>query len=182
MLLHVLRWDVLETARLSWRHIGADEVFRSDAFWKFALVSTLLHTGPAHLALNLWCLSVLGPAFERRYGAGTFLALWVVDGYLAMGSEALIGGLGRIGLSAFTYALLGVTVVRWRQLRTAPRQFWTALAMLALLVPGALDALGYGPFAPEIAHAAHAIGLVVGIVAGLILGRIKKPPFAGRRS
>lgn len=166
----LLAGDLIVPAHEAWRHLRPDQIFRSDMFWRLALLATLLHTGPLHLAINLWCLWVFGPPFERRHGGLAFLALWVVVGYGAMGLETMIGGLGRVGLSGVTYALLGATMIHWRAFRASKRQVRTGMAMLALMAWGVSELLP--PMTPTsgIAHIAHIAGLILGafVEAGLM--------------
>jgi membrane associated rhomboid family serine protease len=161
---HMMHWHALETAQAAWRNMGRPAVFRSRIFWFFAPISTLLHTGPLHIVVNLWCLAVLGVFLERRQGSITVLLLWLVGSYIAMGFEALVGGVGRIGLSAVTYTLLGVAVSHWRYTILSPCRLYTGAAMLALLLAGELEAIGVRPLIPEIAHTAHAVGLIAGLL------------------
>lgn len=168
---HVVHWEMLELYRLAWRGIGRTAVFRTTFFWSFAPVSTLLHSGPIHLAINLWCLATLGAFLQRRDGGILVLCLWGISAYTAMGAEALVGGVGRIGLSAVTYAMLGATLIDWREAARSPRRLWTGIIMLAFLFLGGLEILGLPPLAPEVAHIAHAAGLVTGVLFAVALMR-----------
>lgn len=166
VLVHVVHWPVLEADQASWRAMGSASAFRSPIFWLFAPVATLLHTGLLHLAANLWCLATLGAFIERRVGPIAVVFLWVTGAYVAMGLETLIGGVGRIGLSAVTYTLLGAAITHWRDAAQSPRRLYTVVAMLALLLLGGSEAVGLPPVIPEIAHVAHAAGLLAGLLIG----------------
>ncbi|WP_380785629.1 rhomboid family intramembrane serine protease [Sphingomonas sp. R86521] len=164
---HIVHWQTLEIHRLAWRGIARDSIFSTSFFWSFAPVSTVLHTGPIHLALNLWCLATLGSYLERRDGGVAIICLWGVSAYIAMGAEAWIGGVGRIGLSAVTYAMLGAILLDWREASRSPRRAWTGGVMLVFLTLGGLELLGLPPVAPEVAHVAHAAGLITGLIFAL---------------
>ncbi len=166
---HIAHWPPLELTQLAWRGIGKAAVFKTPLFWAFAPISTLLHTGAIHLALNLWCLAVLGAFVERREGAIATIGLWPLSAYTAMGAQALTDGVGRIGLSAVTYALLGAALLHWREAALSPSRRWTGVAMLGLLLAGGLEWLGVPPLAPEVAHVAHAAGLLTGWLYALAL-------------
>jgi membrane associated rhomboid family serine protease len=161
---HVVQWQTLELYRTAWRGMGRAAAFRTMFFWSFAPVSTLLHTGLVHLAVNLWCLAKFGTFVERRHGGIVVLCLWIVSACAAMGIEALVGGVGRIGLSAVTYAMLGMTLVNWREAARSPQRRWTGIGMLLFLLAGGLERLGLPPLAPEVAHVAHAAGLLTGLI------------------
>jgi membrane associated rhomboid family serine protease len=170
--------SLIAPAHEVWRHLRPDQVFHAAAFWRFALPATLLHTGPLHLAINLWCLWVFGPLFERRRGGLALLSLWVVVGYGAMGAETILGGLGRIGLSGFTYALLGAAMSHWRGFRASKRQARTGVVMLALVAWGVLERIH--PIAPPsgIAHIAHVAGLILGVCVEGGLMALGRPSMA----
>ncbi len=166
VLAHVVHWRVLEADQAAWRAMGSASAFVSPIFWLFAPVATLLHTGLLHLALNLWCLAMLGAYIERRAGSIAVFSLCLIGVYVAMGLEDLIGGVGRIGLSAVTYTLLGAGISHWRDTARSPRRLYTAVTMLALLLLGGLKAIGLPPVIPEIAHVAHVSGLIAGLLIG----------------
>jgi membrane associated rhomboid family serine protease len=44
------------------------------------LTSTFLHFGIIHIALNMYCLYLLGPALEQAFGRARFAALYLVSG------------------------------------------------------------------------------------------------------
>jgi len=173
--------NLIDQVHEVWRHLRPDQVFRSAAFWRFALPATLLHTGPLHLAINLWCLWVFGPLFEHRRGGFALLGLWVAVAYGAMGVETMIGGLGRIGLSGFTYALLGAAIIHWRALRASKRQVRTAMVMLILLAWGVLE-LAHPMTPPSgIAHIAHVAGVILGVCVEGSLMAFGRPPTPSTR-
>lgn len=167
---NIVHWRTLEVAHTAWRTMGSASAFRSPIYWSFAPVATLLHTGLIHLAVNLWCLATLGVFVERRQGWVAVLLMSLIGAYAAMGVEALIGGVGRIGLSAVTYTWLGVALGHWRETAASPRRFYTAVAMLVFLVAGILEAVGFPAVFPEIAHVAHATGLLTGLIIGPVFG------------
>lgn len=78
------------------------------------LTSTFLHFGIIHIALNMYCLYLLGPALEQAFGRARFAALYVVSGLsgaalsYALGppSEVAAGASGAVfGLFAAFFVL-----------------------------------------------------------------------------
>jgi len=65
-----------------WWDMPTVAAFHSAEFWTYALPATLMHAGVLHLAVNLWCLGVFGPVFERRFGHLALLLLWIVVAYV----------------------------------------------------------------------------------------------------
>jgi membrane associated rhomboid family serine protease len=56
----------------------ADGVAQGE-YWRL-LTSTFLHFGVVHIALNMYCLFLLGPALENAFGRLRFAALYLLSG------------------------------------------------------------------------------------------------------
>jgi membrane associated rhomboid family serine protease len=136
--------------------------------WRL-VTANLLHGGPIHLALNVFCLLVLGSLVERILGtARTALvmglsALGATAAGLLVGYDALVGASGIVaGLAA---ALLWVELrlperlpATWR----IPRRPFVAALLLDAAIP---------LFVPIIAGAAHIGGFLAGgAAAALVTG------------
>ena len=64
---------------LAW---GADQGFRvvlSHEYWRL-FTHMFLHSGIAHLAMNMWSLYVVGPLIERLFGNVAFAAIYLASG------------------------------------------------------------------------------------------------------
>lgn len=131
-----------------------------------------LHLDSAHLFLNLVGLVVFGRFVERHYGALRFVVIYlagaVVGGAAFLWWATQFGG--AIGASGAVFALFGATVARValdRAVRQSPQgkrelTFLASIALLQLVV----DA-----FWPQSAGAAHAGGLLAGLLLGALLWR-----------
>ena len=132
--------------------------------WRL-LTSALPHIGVLHLVFNIYWLLVLGGAVEARCGARIVSALIVVT---AIGSAAFEHALfsGGVGLSGVGYGLFGFC---WMAARAGvdfgdvvdKRTVQTFLAWFVFCCITTFT----GVF--EVANAAHAGGLVVGVLAGV---------------
>ena len=60
-------------------HLLAGDGVAQGAYYRL-LTSTFLHFGVVHIALNMYCLYLLGPALERALGRLRFAALYLLSG------------------------------------------------------------------------------------------------------
>jgi rhomboid protease GluP len=153
--------------------------------WWRLLTAAFTHFGPVHLALNMWCLAVVGPLVERLCGNAGFAVLYLlaaVGGSLAsMGWDPTVVSAGASGaVFGVSGALFGFVS---RAEGTIPP------AVLGRMRGGAVAFVGYnlvaGFFLPDIDNAGHVGGLLVGLLAGLAVGRPIGPDFdrdRGRRA
>jgi rhomboid protease GluP len=49
-------------------------------YWRL-ITPVLLHASIIHIAFNMYALYVLGPGLEQHYGAGAFLAIYLISGF-----------------------------------------------------------------------------------------------------
>jgi membrane associated rhomboid family serine protease len=136
--------------------------------WRL-LTSAFVHGGAIHLGINLWVLSKLGPEVEGQFGASRFVAIYVV--------AAIIGALGSVtfhpltidaGASAAIFGIFGALIaIVWRRPERFPKGYLSiqAKVLAGLIVYSAVFAL----IDKTMDHAAHASGLLAGLVAGLAL-------------
>jgi len=153
--------------------MGANQyrAVRLDGEWWRLLVSTFLHGGVIHLALNMWGLKILGPFVEMYLGATGFVLLYLVSGIGAsIVSIAWDPRVVSLGASGAIFALLGVHLaffLRHRREMSA-ELFKSQLTNVAVMV--GLN-VAYGLSIPQIDNAAHFGGLAYGVVGGFLLGR-----------
>ncbi len=136
--------------------------------WRL-LTSALPHIGAIHLVFNIYWLLMLGGAIEARRGAREVSALIVLT---AIGSAAFEHALfsGGVGLSGIVYGLFGFC---WMAARAGmdfgdvvdKRTVQTFLAWFVFCCISTLT----GVF--EVANAAHAGGLAVGVLAGMAVAQ-----------
>jgi membrane associated rhomboid family serine protease len=76
------------------------------------LTAMFLHFGIVHLALNLWCLWLVGPSLERALGRLRFAGLYVLAG---LGGSALSYALGPVSQIAAgaSGAVFGLFAAFW---------------------------------------------------------------------
>jgi membrane associated rhomboid family serine protease len=144
-------WRVLGLTREPWRLVTAQ----------------LLHEGLAHLALNALGLFVLGGWLERQIGAARTGLVAACSGVGAMLGCALAGYDRVVGASGLVMGFAGglIALELWRPdllpaLLRLPRR---------LLIGAVLADFVLLSFVPNVAHAAHAGGLVAGAFAALAL-------------
>jgi rhomboid protease GluP len=163
---------------LTVRELYAGQVWRT-------VTATFVHYGLVHIGLNLWAFYQLGCLTESWYGAGPFVAIYVVTGGLGNLLSGVCRHLSRssplVASGGGSVVVMGLValcaVVGWRA-RTRvgdhlrDQMLWV-LGLTALLGLG-LDASGYH----VIDNWGHAGGAVVGGVLGVANDR---PGSGGRR-
>ncbi len=123
-----------------------------------------LHGGIEHLMYNMFALVLFGLILEKIVGGKRFLEIFFAAGIIAGIGSALfypssLGASGAIFGIIGSLAILRPGMVVWTMGAPMPM-------IVAAFVWGLLDLMGM--FAPgPVAHAAHLIGLGVGIIAGL---------------
>jgi rhomboid protease GluP len=159
--------------------MAPDAVTQGGEWWRLG-AALFLHAGPAHIFANMLALAAIGSIVERRYGALRFLLAYFVAG---LGSMAAIiafvrfGWVGQdifVGASGAIMGLLGIDLVLILQAgrgayarREDKAQIWVVLAVIALQV-------GFDLSHPQVSFAAHAGGLVIGVVTALVFNAIKR--------
>jgi rhomboid protease GluP len=132
--------------------------------WWRLVTAMFLHAGLLHIGFNLWCLFDLGPTVESLFSTPKFIFLYLVTGVagfvfslwwspfgISVGASAPI--LGLIGI------LIGASFHHGRLGKDYRGQLWKWVMYIAVL----------GIMMPGIDNAAHAGGLVSGIVLGYII-------------
>jgi len=143
-----------------------------DRQWWRLFTAMFVHFGIVHLLLNMWALWDVGRLLERLYGRPRFLILYLVSGVLGnllslaiQGNRAISGG-----ASGAIFSLYGALLIfLWRERQQVDRSefrwlFGTASVFTFLI-------LGMGLVIPGIDNAAHAGGLIAGVLLGGLLAR-----------
>jgi GlpG protein len=137
---------------------GAQDVLGGQV-WRI-VTPMFMHFGLLHLAFNMLWLWDLGRAIERVRGTLAFLGIVLATSALSNIAQFYWSGPYFGGMSGVVYGLFGYI---WVKTKVEPHLGFrlnpqTVLIMMAWLV---LCAVG---FIPNVANAAHVIGLIVGMV------------------
>ena len=135
------------------------------------VTSTFLHFGIVHIALNMYCLFLLGPALEAAFGRLRFTALYLVSG---LAGSALSYALGpsneqAAGASGAVFGLFAAFFVLQRKRGGDVTQIGTTIAINLAISFAASSYIDWR-------------GHVGGLIGGaLVAGAIVYAPVGGRR-
>jgi membrane associated rhomboid family serine protease len=154
--------------------------------WFSVLSSMFLHAGPMHLLGNMVYLFVFGPVVEDRIGKFRFLGLYLGTGVVAAYGFALVDADGTVPMVGASGAISGVLgaylVVQFRSRVTTLVFGVIPMRLPGWAVVGSYFALQYllyvtSSTAPgagsNVAYAAHVYGFVAGVIAGLVVYRLR---------
>ena len=150
--------------------------------WWRLLISTFLHFGPLHLALNMWVLWNAGSLVERIYGRSVLLTLYLYCGVLgSLASLAWDPNRIGAGASGAIFGILGALLAflshrKGRLPASIVRAYLpsTLIFVLFNLISGFLHT--------NIDNAAHVAGVTSGFILGWLLVRpvtgeaVQEPP------
>lgn len=175
IVVHVLQW------RLGVLGFGTLE------FWMFhvqgwtephllsTLTSTIAHSGFIHLGGNLLFLLLVGPTVEEKLGPPPYLVTFFAAGAVAGGAQVVLTGGSALGASGAVLALIVIWIAyelptnRLPPILTKLGYTPTLLSWVLLLgIPVAIS-LGATPLgatfiASNVAHVAHLVGYLFGLV------------------
>ena len=139
--------------------------------WWRLLTSLFLHGGLWHLLVNMWVLRNAGRLTERLYGNGRYALIWFGSG-LAASMASVVWDPVRIsiGASGAIFGVLGAFLAHALKPSTRlPKRIllvhWLSTTVFALF------SLANGWFDQGIDNAAHAGGLFMGVILGLLLAQ-----------
>lgn len=144
---------------------------RVDGWWR-VVTSAFVHFGFAHLALNMFGMTLFGPDLERRYGRVVFVTLFLCAAAAGGVATVLLDRAGLVvaaGASGGVFGLMGAwTAVLFRNRRRgAGRQFVSMAVYVGI-------ALSLGATQPHVGNAAHLGGAVAGFALGLVAESIRR--------
>ena len=153
---------------LVWGGNAASEVQRG-SWWRL-LTAVFLHSGVAHLVMNMAALLCTGPTVERVYGSRRFLLLYLGAGLAGSAlslhfSAQYATAVGASGAVLGVAGALLVAALRHRRFLPTVLSFYT-LGGIGLLL---LDAVLRGFGSERVDNAAHVGGLLAGCLLALIL-------------
>jgi rhomboid protease GlpG len=129
--------------------------------WRL-ITPIFLHFGFIHIVFNMLWLKDLGGLIERFHGLALFSVMVLV---MAVGSnigQYLIGGPGFGGMSGVVYGLLGFVWFRGKFDHSLPYQLPSHIVTI-MMIWYFLCLFG---MIPNVANAAHGVGLVIGLAFG----------------
>jgi membrane associated rhomboid family serine protease len=152
------------------------------------VISVFAHGSPTHLLFNAIVLYFFGPVVERQIGSRKFAALFLVSGTVAglaqVGLGLVLGETVRVlGASGALLALMGVLALTSPELKVLlffviPMSVRTLTVLFAAFsVFAVATQAGGGGIFSGVAHFAHLIGLVFGVLYGYrIKDRVGRGP------
>jgi rhomboid protease GluP len=171
----VAAWN-LESFEEAW--IGNPEKIFSGGEWWRLLTSMLLHRDIKHLLSNLLFLIPFGGLLTNYFGWAAFplagLVLGAVTQYLSLKTYPASATL--LGASGLLYVLFGMWLALYFRAETRLR--WTN--RLLRVTGFALIMFIPSEFQPDVSYRTHAIGLALGLAAG-IFWPLKKIVFEAKR-
>lgn len=143
---------------------GAIPLFQFNRWWSLAAAS-FLHGSLLHIVFNMIALYQLAPLLIREYGMSRMVAIYTVSGIGGFFISAVLGVRFTIGASAATCGLIGAALYYGKS-----RGGVYGNAVYSQIGGWALGIFLFGFFVPGINNWGHAGGMLVGALAGLILG------------
>ena len=127
------------------------------------LSSSFLHVGMSHFLMNIFALFILGKFVEGLYTSWHLLITYIVSGVIAsMFSLGFITEGISLGASGAVYGLLGLIIVHL----LVNRKIKVKLIIQVLVIFVVVSALTM--LTANINHFAHAAGLIIGALIGVI--------------
>jgi membrane associated rhomboid family serine protease/Tfp pilus assembly protein PilF len=154
-------------------HFGANfgPLTLSGDWWRL-VTYMFLHGGVMHIAFNMWCLWDLGAMCESLYGRWTFGAVYLITGI--GGGVASLGwnpAVVSVGASGAIFGLVGALIASF---------YLGEFSLPSIAIGGTLRSLlffvgfnvVFGNLFGGIDNAAHAGGLVTGLILGALIARV----------
>lgn len=151
-----------------WGGNVAHEMLHQGAWWRL-VASTFLHSGLAHIAMNMLALSILGPLAERLFGPRPFLVLYLVAGIAGSALSVCYAAqtMVSVGASGAIFGVAGAlatTLFRHRRL-LPPLSSQNKGGVLLYLLYSLAQGLGQS----GVDNAAHVGGVVAGCLMAMLL-------------
>lgn len=128
--------------------------------WLRMVGTVFLHSGPTHLALNMFMLFFFGREIEHYLGSGRFTLAYIVSGIGASATVLLMDPLApTVGASGAVYGLMAIFVAMSYRLR---RDLTAPLILIAVNV-------GYSLLMDGVSLWGHLGGLLTSCVLGIVL-------------
>lgn len=158
----------------------------SPIYWTL-LAAMFMHGGWMHLGGNMLYLWIFGDNVEHRFGAGVFLAFYLVSGLVATLAQVLLnpdGVVPNLGASGAISGVLGAYLVLFPRNRVHALLFYFVVSVPAVVAIGFYIVLqfieGFGAIMVSegtlggVAYGAHIGGFFTGALLALVLRSLIK--------
>jgi len=156
-------------------HLGANygpATVGAGEWWRL-VTSNWLHGGILHIAMNMWCLWVLGRECEFFYSTFDFISLYFLAGISSALLSVAVHPMGlSVGASGVVFGLAGVIIMTVNQRgvkRFMPPDVRKSITNSTLRFAG-INLL-IGAALPVVDNAGHIGGLLAGLALGATMGR-----------
>ena len=129
------------------------------------LIYMFLHSGIAHLVVNMYSLGIIGTQIETYFGKIKMIAIYIYSGIVAGLLSAVINDGVSIGASGAIFGLLGALLYFGYHYRV-----YLGEALKRNIIPIIVLNIAIGFMLPGIDNAAHIGGLVGGYLIAMTLG------------
>ncbi len=133
--------------------------------WWSLISANYLHASLLHLVFNMIALYQLGPLLVREYGTARIITIYTVSGIGGYLVSTLFGVRFTIGASAAVCGLIGAALYYGKS-----RGGTYGNAIYSQIGGWALGIFLFGFLVPGINNWGHAGGMLVGVLAGALLG------------
>lgn len=137
------------------------EVLKGE-FWRL-ITPIFLHFGPLHILFNMLCLKDFGSVVEQDHGVTRYLSFIAITAVGSNMAQYYVAGPMFGGYSGVLFGLLGWLWV-YSRLNPKAQQVLPKSSVFVLLLWFFLCLFGV---IPQIANTAHAVGLSLGMMAGI---------------
>jgi GlpG protein len=142
----------------------------SGEFWRL-ITPIFLHFNIMHILFNMLCLKDFGSVVEQDHGVKRYLSFFVVAGIGSNLAQYFVAGPLFGGYSGVLFGLLGWLWV-YSRLNPKASQVLPKSSVVLLLLWFFLCLFG---LIPQIANTAHAVGLSLGMLAGIVFAKWDEP-------
>jgi rhomboid protease GluP len=154
-------------------HFGANVgAWTLSGQWWRLLTYMFLHGNLLHIAFNMWCLWDLGALCESLYGRWTYLSIYLLTGVSAgLTSAGWHPMVPSVGASGAIFGLAGALIASFYLGEFSLPSIAIRGTLRSLIVFVAFNVF-FGSLFPGIDNAAHAGGLVSGLILGALIARV----------
>ncbi len=152
----------------------------SGDYWRL-FTYMFLHGGIMHIAFNMWCLWDLGQLCESLYGRWTFAAVYFITGVGAgVASLGWNPNVFSVGASGAIFGLAGALIASFYLGEFSLPRAAIGGTLRSLIFFVGFNVL-FGSMFSGVDNAAHAGGLVTGLILGALIARAAPEPDAPLR-